>query len=756
MFAIWTFAVTLVAVTVVGAQSPPSAASVVGAGVIAGRVTDAKSGAVLGYCNVALESTPRGAVADARGRFIISNVPAGTYALVVSRVGHATQRKSDVLVSPGDTTRVDIALQSVLIEADPVVVTATRVEQTARMAPASVSVLSQDEIAARDPSTFDRAIETVPGLNAFRSTGGISVQSIQIRGSSDVAGGGVGNRVLLLVDGRPALTPDSGGALWALVPVQFIDHVEVVKGAFSSLYGSTAMGGVVNVITRRPGPVATGKVEMKLGFYEQPTSDLRYTSETPLQNGISADYATQVGSTSFLLGASRNESDGYAENTAFTFYDVYGKVLWNVNDERTVELTLGGGQAENDYPHSWLSSGDPLEVRASYEDDYQEKAYANADLLYWGFSGENLKYSMRAYYYHLVQQSFFNEDDPNLDIPGNEPFGQVTDINGDKLGNLVTLDARLGPRNRIVSGIDYQLDNVVSSPDSILYGDHQINNYAVFAQDDVLLARTLTATAGARYDWNHLVGGRTLEQLSPKLALVWATTPTLSLRALYGQAFRAPTIAEMFTEREIGGGIDFVPNPDLDAERLVASFEAGVHWNPRPVFGLDVAGFRYEYEDLMYFADVSQEVGVPFAYQVRNLTSALMQGVEATVQSQWRSVSAFANYTYLDARDESPGRTDDILAYRPEHSGALGADVEWDRWTVHGDGRYRSQIDEVFLYPLQAPEAFWVFNGAAQCEVNGAWMFSVKVNNVLDASYEEIARYRMPGRNWMFGVTMRF
>lgn len=745
--------VALFALGVSSCLTTPSRAQSVG--VIAGRVTDVKSAAPLGFSNVAIEATTRGVVADARGRFVISSVPAGTVALIVSRVGYATFRQANVVIVEGDTTHIDVALQSVLIEADPVVVTAARVEQTARMAPASVSVLSDEEIAARAPVTFDQALETVPGVSAFRSTGGISVQSIQIRGSSDVAGGGVGNRVLLLVDGRPALTSDSGGAFWSLVPVPFIDHVEVVKGAFSSLYGSTAMGGVINVITRRPGPVASGKVEMKVGFYEQPPAELQYTSDTPLQNEINADYAGRIGGTSFLVSASRKESDGYAENTAFTFYDAYGKLLWNLNDSRTLELTLGGGQAENDYPHAWLSSGEPLEVRASYADDFQEKSYGNADLWYWGFSGEDFKYSMRAYYYHHEQRSFFNEDDVDEEIPGNEAYGFRTDIDGDKIGNMLQLEARLGD-HRVVAGTDFQLDYVVSSPDSILYGDHQINNYAAFVQDDVTLAPTLTATLGARYDWNHLVGDRTLEQLSPKLALVWATTPELSLRALYGQAFRAPTIAEMFTEREIGGGIDFVPNPDLDAERLTLSLEAGAHWSPMAAFGLDVAAFRYEYEDLMYFEDVSAELGVPFAYQVRNLNQALMQGVEATVQSRWKALSAFANYTYLDARDQSENRADDILAYRPEHSAAVGADVAWNRWTFHGDARYRSQIDEVFLYPLQAPDAFWVFNGAAQCDVSGVLRLSLKVNNVLDTSYEEVARYRMPGRNWMFGVTTRF
>ncbi|MCB0627341.1 MAG: TonB-dependent receptor plug domain-containing protein, partial [Saprospiraceae bacterium] len=78
------------------------------------------------------------------------------------------------------------------------------------------------------------------------------VQAFSIRGASEVAGGGIGNRVLLLIDGRPALSPESGGALWNLVPLNSVERIEVVKGAYSSLYGSSAMGGVINVITHKP------------------------------------------------------------------------------------------------------------------------------------------------------------------------------------------------------------------------------------------------------------------------------------------------------------------------------------------------------------------------------------------------------------------------------------------------------------------------------------------------------------------------
>jgi outer membrane cobalamin receptor len=158
----------------------------------------------------------------------------------------------------------------------------------------------------------------------------------------------------------------------------------------------------------------------------------------------------------------------------------------------------------------------------------------------------------------------------------------------------------------------------------------------------------------------------------------------------------------------------------------------------------------------MVSVDVSAEFGLPLAYQVQNLSSASMQGVETILQGRWRSLTLTGNYTYLDARDESPDRTDDTLPYRPEHSASLGADWGWRRFTLHGDARYRSRIDEVFLYPLQAPDEFWVFNAGAQCRLNGAWTLSAKVNNFLDEPYEEVARYRMPGRNWMFGVATHF
>jgi outer membrane receptor protein involved in Fe transport len=454
----------------------------------------------------------------------------------------------------------------------------------------------------------------------------------------------------------------------------------------------------------------------------------------------------------YLMSASRKSSDGFSENTGYAFYDFYGKLMFNLTAERTLELTLGGGTAKNDYPHSWLDGDNPLEVRESYVDDTQQKHYGSVDLHYSALSGDHTRLSSRTYYYHHEQISEFNGGDVALAIPD----GFITEIFGDKIGWITQVDRRFGTRNRLVAGADFMFDVVESNPDTTLYGDHQVNNYALFLQDDVILSKSVTATVGARYDWNHQVGGRTLEQLSPKLAFVWKAREDLALRTLFAQAFRAPTIAELHLERELGASTDFIPNPGLEAEQIVSSGELGVRWDPDPRFGLDVAGFRYNYEDLIYWIEVSEEFAIPGpVYQVRNLNSAKISGVETTVTSTHGALSLSANYTYLDARDESPGRADDLLAYRPKHTGNIGADLGVGRFMLHGDARYRSEIEEVFLFPKQAPAPYWIFNANVQCHITATILASAKVNNLLNEQYEELARYRMPGRNWMFGVSFR-
>lgn len=725
-------------------------------GEISGRVLDAETREPLAFVNVYLDSTRLGAATALDGSFLLRQVPPGKYRLHLSRLGYEPVLVHDLLLAPGKLYARDFSMRESPLAGQEVTITAARKEQTAQMAPASVAILNAMDLKHRHIATFDQALETVPGVAVMRSAS-TNVQSLSIRGSSDVAGGGVGNRVLLLIDGRPALTSDAGGALWSLVPTNFIDRVEIVKGAFSSLYGSTAMGGVVNVITRRPTYHRQTRVEATYGIYELPAPALRYTNEPGYLNALGLSHSGRKNQLSYLLNFSRKQSTGFRERSAYEFYDLYGKLLYDFRANRNLELSLGATTSKNDYPHTWLDNLQPYRVIPRYQDDRQEKLNYNADVFYWAVPSPRVKYSSRFYFYRNTARSFFNENEPNWIQTRNDPFGLRTHIDADKLGNITQLDWSMTPAHYLILGVDTQIDRVQSSPDTIMYGDRQVNNFAAYAQDEISATSHLTFTAGLRLDHNVLVHGKRQAQISPKLAAVYRVSERVSLRALAGQAFRAPSIAERFFQEEISGGTLFVPNPELKAERM-NSFELGGRGQLGKWFETDAAYFHYRYRDMIYWIALPQEIGqFEPIFQVRNLNRALMQGYEIGVNFYWQPrLHVRAAYTYLDAKDRSENRTDDLLAYRIRHSFNFGASWRAQKYELSFDGRYNGRVEEVFLYPNNEPEAYVLLNAKATARFIKGFAFSASCNNLLDTQYEELARYRMPGRHWITSASWEF
>lgn len=726
------------------------------AGEIHGRVLDAEKQVPLAWVNVVVEGTSLGTATGTDGSFVITGVPEGEYRLILSRLGYEALAVPNLVLAAGQRFARDFFLRESYLEGDEITVTAARKEQTAHMAPASVATLDALQIRQRNVTTFDQALASTQGISVFRSAG-TTVQSVSIRGSSDVAGGGVGNRVLLLIDGRPALTSDSGGALWSLVPLNFVDRIEIVKGAFSSLYGSTAMGGVVNVITRRPNYARKTHVEASYGFYELPPMELRHTDTPGTLSALAFNHSGRYKRVSYLLNLSRKQSDGFRERSAYEFYDLYSKLLVDFRQNRNFEVSVGGTLSKNDYPHTWLSNLQPFRVAPHYQDDRQVKRALNADFYYWAVPNARVKYGSRFYFYRNAARSYFNEDDPFRQIPHNEPYGLRTIVDADKFGNLTQVDWQVSESHDLILGLDAQIDHVVSSPDSIMYGNQQVNNFAVYAQDEVRVTPRLTLTTGARLDYNILVGGKRQNQVSPKIGLVYHLTEHTSLRGLAGQAFRAPSIAERFFRKEISGGTSFVPNPNLQAER-VNSFEVGGRSQFGTWLDVDLALFHYRYRDMIYWVSLPQQPGqFEPMFQVRNLNRALMQGVEVGANFYLqRRLRLRAGYTYLDAVDRSADRTDDLLAYRVRHALNFGGTFSWKKYELNLDGRYNGRVEEVFLYPNDEPKAYWLLNTKLVAGLMKGAAVTLSCNNLLNSQFEELARYRMPGRHWIAGLSYEF
>lgn len=637
-----------------------------------------------------------------------------------------------------------------------VVVTASQRSQAIKLAPVSIGVITNKQLLERQITTFDQAFDDMPGVVVTRSSGA-NVQAFSIRGASEVAGGGIGNRVLLLIDGRPALSPESGGALWNLVPVSSIERIEVVRGAYSSLYGSSAMGGVVNVITRRPDEKPLTRVHFNYGAYGAAPASTGYRRYNDF-HGFDLSHSRRVGKFSYLLDGSWKSDDGHKEKTGFDLYNFFGKAIWAFNPKHQLQFSANANRMYSDAPATWLSRRQAYSAAEYKLDDFQDRREFNADLFYTARPSERLKLSTRLYHYRNASLFSFDGD------PGNDStnvnFGKQIvksySVRTRRLGNVSQAEWLVGENHCVIAGIDIKGDYVLGTPDTFLYGEHYALGTGVYLQDEFSLAERVTITAGMRYDHYQIFGSVQESNVSPKVAMLYQARSNLSVRMLLAQAFRDPPIAERFIKFEQGGGLRFQPNPGLRPERLILSAEIGAKYNPVPGGTLDVSFFYNRYNNLISFQQLSNPLE-QLLYQVVNLKEALMQGVEISYRQHWdERLSLQLSYTFLDARDISAGRLNDALAYKVRHSLGASATARHKGFVLNLNARYRSRIEEVFIYPGSEPDAVFVANTKLSYAFSKGYTAYVAVNNLNNAQYEELERYRMPGRSFTVGAEMRF
>ncbi len=725
-------------------------------GTIYGTVRDLESGELLPLVNIQIAGSNIGAATELDGSFKIPGLVPGRYKLIATYIGYKEEVLENVEVEAGNTHSVAFELEPVDLLAGEVIVTATRQPQAVKLAPASVAIVTSQQMREKNVTTFDQAFDEVPGVAVTRSSGA-NVQALSIRGASEVAGGGIGNRVLLLIDGRPAISPESGGALWNLVPVSSIERIEVVKGAYSSLYGSSAMGGVVNVITQNPTPDAYTKLHVNYGTYGPAPKSSGYSRYNDF---YTAEISTSrsLGRFSYLFDGGWKHNDGHREKSAFDLLNFYTKMAYRLNGNRHVQFSVNANRIHNDTPATWLSKRQAFSVADFRKDDYQDKQEYNADLYYYALPNARVKYSTRFFYYHNYSQYSF-DDNPGNDSTNVNTGRQVvarSSVRTQRLGNVSQLDWFFNERNAFVAGIEVKFDRVVGMPDTVLYGIHEAGSFAAYLQDEVKINARLTATVGARVDHYRIMGDFQETNFSPKLAWVYQLKENLSLRMLLAQAFRTPSIAERYIKFEQGGGLSFRPNPHLKSEKLIFSAEVGSKMKIASNTSLDLSVFYNRYNDLISYQQLSKPLE-PLVYEVINLKKAVMQGFEVSLSQHWKKhLRVNIGYTYLDARDVSEGRYNDNLAYKYKHTFSASATGFYKNFTLNVNGRYRSAIKEVFIYPGNEPDAVFLLNSKLSWQLTEQQSFYIAADNIGNAQYEELERYRMPGRSYTVGAVFCF
>jgi outer membrane receptor for ferrienterochelin and colicins len=672
--------------------------------------------------------------ADAQGRYRLT-VASGRTIVRASHIGFASVVDT-LSLSPGDSVERDYSLRPIAVELQPSVVTAAKRSQLLDQAMTSVAVISDTQVSRRAVNTVDEAVDKAPGVQFLN-------RQINIRGSTGYVQG-LGSRVLLLVDGVPANQGDRGGINWDIVPLQDVERVEIVKGAGSALYGSAALGGVVNLITREIPAGFHGRVRATAGSYGNPPHDeWRFRDYIGAHEGI--DVTNSYGNDRLRgsLTAGGWHSDGYREQDRRDHWQAAAKAEWRASSVTRVAASGSWASDQYEVPSLWCTQGRCDDRGQSYQpfmiDTSGRGMFTRSDKGYLAAtvartSGARLAWQARGSWLRTHFTDFQPErDDFGIADRLGAEFRAVVQPEPDRVVTAGAETTRSDVRTNIFTGD--------TNPTSDIARTHTQGEFAAYAESEQRVGRA-RLTAGARIDYIAVDGGGVEAVVSPRLGAV-LETGTGVWRASAGRGFRAPALAERFVSTR-AFGFQVIPNPGLDPE-TAWSFELGHSATSIGWARLDAALFWTEARELIEPTFILQD-NVP-KIQLQNVARARLRGLDLSVAAHplTTRLSATLAYTLLDARDL--GR-DAVLPFRPRHLLTLGTDYTWKSVGVGGDFRYSSRIERIELEQFFGADpriASRVLDLRARWE-RGPVSLGVLVTNALNYIYSHVPRTLAPVR----------
>ncbi len=571
------------------------------------------------------------------------------------------------------------------IQGEPLVVTASLEPDSPENLPATVEVIDGSEIALRQDDRVIDLLRTVAGFSVAQSGSAGKVASLFSRGVNS-------NQTLVLWNGVELNDPAFGGFDASTLSTDGVDRVEVARGPFSAVWGSSAMGGVVELITRRGGASgARARLEDGANAYRRAAATASW----------SGDHGVVEASGHVRRG------DGELRNDFFDGdeLDLRGE-LFPRADSR-VGLLLRRARSRVGIPFDYL--GSPTL--------HQEQAFRSTLVaLPVGWNDERWRVD-----------GVVSRHDGALAISDlDDPFAASrTAARRDAL-RLVG-EYRLTETGRISAGVDGQRESATteSAFGPGLDGRSQ-RNRAAFGQFN-WGSRSWRATLGLRHDDNDAFGGAT----SLRGGVVAAVGRFSHLRASYGESFRAPSLGDLYYPG--------FSNPDLRPER-------GRSWE----LGLDGRIARASYRATGFWNDLDQLILYDFTTgRPENIGRARTRGVELAVSARLDAWELRASGTWLDAVDRQTG---EALPRRAKQSGELLAFYRAGSWNAGVVLRQVGPRTDVGAVPL-AGYAVLDFTVTLAADRRLAPFF--KLDNALDRRYEEAAGYPAPGRAWIVGLSLR-
>ncbi len=578
---------------------------------------------------------------------------------------------------------------------DEIVVTATRTARTQDETLAAITVIDRADIERLQPASLPELLRGTPGLS-IASNGGLGKQtSLFLRGTE-------ADQVLVLVDGIKIGSATAGAAAIQDIPLEQIERIEIVRGPFSSLYGSEALGGVIQIFTRRPEGTFAPHASLGVGSYST--------------RRASAGAGGRVGRGWYSIAAAHERTDGInacrASFVAGCFADEPDR-----DGYRNTSLSLQGGYRFSD---AWDAEARVL--RAEGENAY-DGGFVDASDVVQQVAGARLRFAPSdalALTFNAGQSR--DESDDFKD----GAFIGVFDTQRD----LGSLQADIGAGEGLVSiGFDWQREEVDST---IAFDQTRRINRGLFGQ----WQRTFGAhglQASLRRDDDSQFGGQT----TGSALWGWSFTETLRLTASYGTAYRAPTFNELYFPGFNNPGLQ--PETSRSAELGLRGKLDDGDWS--------LSAFQTQVDDLIAFDATT--------FRPVNVDRARIRGVEAALGAKLADWTLRGSATWLDPRNDGDTvNRGNQLPRRARQTARIDADRAFGGFSVGGTvfaagARYDDLANTTRLggYATVDLRLAW--------SLGDDWSLQLAANNVFDRRYETAAFFNQPGRNYMFTVRWR-
>lgn len=641
-------------------------------GILTGRIINEKAEPVFG-ASVIIIGTSLGTSANEYGQFEIKNIPNGIYSIHVSSVSYEKSIISGLQINES-TKPLIVILKEALIQTEQIIVSAGKYEQRVQDLTVSTAVLQPEIISKKNHLTFDDLLRYVPGIQ-------MNLEQVSIRGSSGYSKG-AGARVLVAINGLPIYSGDNGDIVWEMIPVADIERVEIIKGPASSLYGSTAIGGVINIITKATVNKPITNFRSYFGVYGKPSHEVWDWSNSYRQfYGAELTHSNSYKDLGYTISVKKFDNDSYRQNDFTRRYLGYAKLNYDLTEENKLTFFANYLSMNRGNFLYWKDSRNALVPKDEDNGNTVKSNRIFTGLIYHHHFSESLTTEIKTSYYRTKFTGY-----------GLEETTSIADlVRGEALANYKASDEFL-----FTAGLELSHANIASN----IFKNPTFMGGAGYAQAEYKGIPNLILTAGLRYDYIKMDSTSGKNAVTPRAGLNYKFTKDLILRASVGTGFRAPTPSEVFTSTAVGGGVSVIENPNLTYETSF-SFEIGTHYTMKDI-SLDAAFYQTDYNNFIE-PNLTKEGDIQFL----NISKARIQGLELV--ADWNilpSLLTFSTgYNYMWSRDIEKNKS---MKYRPRNT--VYTNLRFTPWQfeIGVDFRYWSKVEEIDFALAEPPLALVV------------------------------------------------